>query len=767
MFLLTECSSPLAFSADTKSDVDNGMSQVLFRSVTFSSAYASTGYIPSGIPIAATVSMINPRNLGLNYTLSCSLGSSFFASVPPSSPTVTSPTSVSFTFTLLPSAEHHNLNFTLGKVASTTGKTYPNDTFSTRCDSAPDSVQNLTAGQDGSHNSFIAFTLPAAPSDDDLTSLILSYQDISSGSPATSVSLPINDPSLISVSSPDVLAAITSATKRYFKPSVNAGHAYTFQVTVVDAVGQKSAPISVGTGNLQYSLTYNLNGGTGTVPAVASYLFGNSATVTATTPTSTGYTFAGWNTQANGSGLSYSPSATITMNLGNITLYAQWEYTVNFSANGALGSVPASETSASTGALTLPGVGSLTNAGYTFTGWNTAANGSGTAYAAGASYPGTAGGATLYALWSPNTNTVTFNANGGTGSMPNLSINTGASANLTANTFSRTGYTFAGWNTAAGGGGTAYSNGQSYLMGPTSITLYAQWNANIYVVTYNANGASGGAPASVSQPYNSSFTVANAGSLVQVGYSLTGWNTAANGSGTTYSAGSTYVVGASNATLYAQWTINSYSVTFSANGAGGSPPSTVTQNYNTGFTVPGAGSLTNGSLIFDGWNTAVDGSGTEYNAGDSFTITGNATLYAVWISTSPTTLPLAATVIVPSGVTALISGSTNNIFSTSGIVTETWPTTVVLPSTLTNLGYCAFHDCYGLTSITIPASVTSLGYGVFLNDTNVTVTMISTTPPSNGGAFNTAVTILVPASSLTTYQTASGWTAYAGQMVGY
>jgi len=416
----------------------------------------------------------------------------------------------------------------------------------------------------------------------------------------------------------------------------------------------------------------------------------------------------------------------------------------------------------------------MTQAGYVFTGWNTAANGSGTAYAAGATYPGNTGGATLYAQWSPNTNTVTYNANGGTGSMSNQSIATSFSANLTANAFSRTGYTFAGWNTVAGGGGTSYTNGQLFPMGPSSVTLYAQWNANLYTVTYNANGAAGGAPAPVSQPFNSSYTLSGAGSLVQTGYSFIGWNTASNGTGTALSAGSISVIGASNLILYAQWAINSYSVTFSANGASGSPPSAAAQNYNTVFTVPGTGSLVFASMIFDGWNTAADGSGTSYNAGDSLMILGNTTLYAFWLSTTPATLPLAQTVNVPSGVTDLTSGTTNNMFSATGIVTSTWPTTVVLPSTLTNLGYCAFHDCYGLTSITIPSNVVSLGYGVFLNDTNVTVTMTSATPPSNTvatGAFDTAGTtalvIRVPAAYLSTYQTAAGWSSYASQMVGY
>src|SRR6185312_4337363 len=97
--------------------------------------------------------------------------------------------------------------------------------------------------------------------------------------------------------------------------------------------------------------------------------------------------------------------------------------------------------------------------GYTFSGWNTAANGSGTAYADSASYPFTAD-VTLFAQWTalPN-HTVTFDNNGGAGSMADEVHN--IATPLTADTFTRLGYTFTGWNTAANGSGTAYADSAS------------------------------------------------------------------------------------------------------------------------------------------------------------------------------------------------------------------------------------------------------------------------------------------------------------------
>lgn len=144
-------------------------------------------------------------------------------------------------------------------------------------------------------------------------------------------------------------------------------------------------------------------------------------------------------------------------------------YTVTFDANGGTGSM-SNQTASSATNLTS---NSFTRTGFSFAGWNTAANGTGTAYANGASYAFTAN-ATLYAQWSASTYTVTFDANGGTGSMSNQTGS--SSAALTSNTLTRSGFTFAGWNTAADGSGTAFADGASYAFN-ANLTLYAQWTA--------------------------------------------------------------------------------------------------------------------------------------------------------------------------------------------------------------------------------------------------------------------------------------------------
>ena len=161
--------------------------------------------------------------------------------------------------------------------------------------------------------------------------------------------------------------------------------------------------------------------------------------------------------------------------------------------------------------------------------------------------------------------TVTYNGNGSTSGAPPTDPNKyaqGAKVTVLGNTGSlaRTGYTFAGWNTAANGSGTTYAAGGALTMGSASITLYAQWTAIVttgsLTVTYNGNGTTGGAPPTDPNKYAQGATVAvlaNSGSLVHTGETFSYWNTAANGSGTTYAAGGSFTMGSSSVTLYAQW----------------------------------------------------------------------------------------------------------------------------------------------------------------------------------------------------------------------
>jgi uncharacterized repeat protein (TIGR02543 family) len=160
--------------------------------------------------------------------------------------------------------------------------------------------------------------------------------------------------------------------------------------------------------------------------------------------------------------------------------------------------------------------------------------------------------------------TLTYDGNGSDGgSQPTGGLfYPGASVTVASNTFTKTGYTFIGWNTAANGSGTSYAAGATLLMPNNNVTLYAQWSATLYPLTYFGNGNTiGTAPAGGSFIYQTAITVANAGTLARTQYTFNAWNTVADGSGTPYAAGSTLSMPASAVNLYAQWTQNTMTIT--------------------------------------------------------------------------------------------------------------------------------------------------------------------------------------------------------------
>jgi uncharacterized repeat protein (TIGR02543 family) len=217
-------------------------------------------------------------------------------------------------------------------------------------------------------------------------------------------------------------------------------------------------------------LTFDAQGGT--VSPANQPVGYNAAVGTLPVPTRTGYLFTGWNTVQDGSGTAYT-EATVYAQTNGITLYAQWTpaYTLTFDARGGTVSPANKEVAygAAVGALPAP-----TRTGYTFAGWNTAQNGSGTAYTEATVYTQT-GGITLYAQWTANRYTLTFDARGGAVSPANKEVTYNAAVGaLPAPT--RTDYIFNGWNTAQDGSGTAYTDATIYTQ-TNGITLYALWES--------------------------------------------------------------------------------------------------------------------------------------------------------------------------------------------------------------------------------------------------------------------------------------------------
>jgi uncharacterized repeat protein (TIGR02543 family)/LPXTG-motif cell wall-anchored protein len=227
-------------------------------------------------------------------------------------------------------------------------------------------------------------------------------------------------------------------------------------------------------------------------------------------------------------------------------------------------------------------------------------------------------------------------------------------------TLEKDGYTFGGWETDDLGGVTEYfDEGDTFDMPAKDVTLYAVWvedDPDTYTVTYDANGGAGDVPTDDGEYEElDEVTVLGQGALTRDGYTFDGWETYDLGEATEYfDEGDTFDMPANNVTLYAKWNEDQ-------NGGGGPGPTTYTVSYdgngNTSGTAPidpnspyaadatvtvlGNSNLAKTGFAFAGWNTESDGEGTAYAAGDTFTITANTTLYAIWneivIETPPPT----------------------------------------------------------------------------------------------------------------------------------
>ena len=363
----------------------------------------------------------------------------------------------------------------------------------------------------------------------------------------------------------------------------------TILVKAVDNKGIESGSASVQISVFEKfsGVTYSGNGSTGgSVPVDSiSYAAGQTVTVLSNSGnlTKSGYAFAGWNTQPNGGGATFEPQATFAMDTLPVTLFAQWSlvstYKVTYIANGSTaGSAPVDSNLYTSGAIVMVqgNTGSLVKTNYAFTGWNTQANGAGVAYASGVTFVMGLASVTLYAQWSAKpTFTVTYVGNGNTsGAVPSDPNNylTGALVTVFNNTGSlaRGGFTFVGWNTKADGSGTAYAGGVTFAMGSAGVALYAQWSADpTFTVAYSGNGNTGGTAPTDANSYlpGTTVTTRGPGNLSRTGWAFAGWNTKADGSGTSYAAGATFAMGVASVTLFARWSlISTYTVAYNANG---------------------------------------------------------------------------------------------------------------------------------------------------------------------------------------------------------
>jgi uncharacterized repeat protein (TIGR02543 family) len=298
--------------------------------------------------------------------------------------------------------------------------------------------------------------------------------------------------------------------------------------------------------------------------------------------------------------------------------------------------------------------------GYSLAGWNTKKDGSGDSFKGGSSSRwNSEEDFIVYAQWTPIQYTIKFDGNGSTsGSMSSMKLKYDTSYKLTANSFKRKGYTFAGWSTKADGSGKIYDDEKKVKnlssKDGASITLYAQWTTNIYHVLFFGNGSTSGTESDMDMydlEYGKSYTL-NANIFKRTGYTFAGWNTEEDGSGKSYKNKAKVKNLSSKfddtVNLYAQWTPNKYTIKFDGNGSTSGSMSDMTGcKYASSYKLTANGFKKTG-YTFAGWNTKKDGSGKSYkNKASVKKLTsknkGTVTLYAQWTKNKVNNKPTSCT----------------------------------------------------------------------------------------------------------------------------
>lgn len=411
-----------------------------------------------------------------------------------------------------------------------------------------------------------------------------------------------------------------------------------------------------------YSIFYNANGATtGSVPTDNNeYEKDASVTVLGNTGSlaKTGYSFANWNTKADGSGTDYAAGDNFNI-AGNTTLYAKWaanNYFVTFDKNAAdaTGTMDNQQIAFNSSAnLTA---NAFTRPHFTFTGWAKTATGS-KFYNDQASYMMATEGATLYAVWTGNKTTITLDKQSGTGGTSSVTAYYGQAMPTLSTTPTRTGYDFTGYYSETNGQGTKYYNADksstaTWESDEATATLYAGWNPKTITLTLD-KGAHGVENGTAKITYGTSTLINPTFVEATTGYTLDGYYTTASGGskvlnpdGTLGNALSNWIdangkcIKTSDATLYAHYTPINYDVTWVANGeswAGKGGSTTAAYDTKVAAVPTTLPAFDYTEKTFVGWTTNENYDNESAAPSDLFTtaaaspvIAGPTTFYAVF-----------------------------------------------------------------------------------------------------------------------------------------
>ncbi len=444
-------------------------------------------------------------------------------------------------------------------------------------------------------------------------------------------------------------------------------------------------------------------------------------------PTRTGYIFDGWYTAREGG--ERITTATVVSVAEDHTLYAHWTaktYTVTFDACGGENTETERTVTYDTAYGTLP---VPTRAGYLFDGWFTSSS-SGTEVVAKDLVSLTAD-QTLYAHWTAHSFTLHLQAGEGTVEPTSITMLCGIPFG-TLPTPTRDYYTFVGWYDAAEGGNPITE--ETVHGEAVEMTVYAQWSANNYTVTFDANGGNT-STASATVTYTGTYGTLPTPS--RTGFGFNGWYTAASGGTVVYD--STTVSTAADHTLYAQWTPNTYKLEWYSDTNTCIEVERVASPYKGEW----LGMVSYGFPIYYGdvlrvYYTASEGYELTSTGAVNITVTGNlhsAHIYSyararnytydiVYRSSNGTFLG-STTATYAYGTTNTIYPPSFNGYFTPGSQSVKWDsvngktiTFVYTPSSVSNrqhIAYGAWDTYYGYDYIT---------YDVYVNTRNRTATSI-------------------------------------------
>ncbi|WP_312765051.1 InlB B-repeat-containing protein [Epilithonimonas sp.] len=302
--------------------------------------------------------------------------------------------------------------------------------------------------------------------------------------------------------------SISTATST-ITPAANTS--YTFFAIKVPGSATYFTQIVITYEMASYTVTFNGNGSTS--GTMSSQSASSATNLTNNAFAKTGYAFGGW-----ASSVANATAGTVAYDnqdqypfTSSTTLYAVWGFNVTYNSNGGSGTIAAQtgyyNSTTGSGAVNLSTGSGFTRPGYAFAGWKASAAGTAADYLGGATYThsGSSVLLALFAHWTINSYTITYNANSSTsGSIPaSQSGDYNTTVNLQSNSggLVKDGYVFTGWNTAPNGSGTHYNENANFTIPASSTTLYAEWKL---IASYS--GISAGAavePATISSLINS------------------------------------------------------------------------------------------------------------------------------------------------------------------------------------------------------------------------------------------------------------------------